>query len=159
MGQKLGAVSLWGSWVPFNTMWPEPRPTSVPSGILLSSGLATAIGSPSNTVTPGLRSVSLPSGNLIHPAICPQQTWAENWGGSCCAPLKDDMQRFFTKLIKVVSSCLLQYKPICVTNFDKLRCKMLKRRSLVVFFSIAILRKSSSYVTSYQDALVSFAFY
>ena len=43
------------------------------------------------------------------------------------------MQRFFTKLMKkVVSSCLLQYKPVCVTNFDKLRRKMLKR-SLVVF--------------------------
>jgi len=24
---------------------------------------------------------------------------------------------------KVVSSCLLQYKPICVTNFDKTRPK------------------------------------
>jgi len=34
---------------------------------------------------------------------------------------------------KVVSSCLLQYKPICVINFDKLHRKMLKR-SLVVFF-------------------------
>ena len=33
---------------------------------------------------------------------------------------------------KVVSSCLLQYKPVCVTNFDKLHHKMLKR-SLVVF--------------------------
>jgi len=46
--------------------------------------------------------------------------------------VKGDMQRFFTKLIKVVSSYLLQYKPICVTNFDKLRRKMIKR-SLVVF--------------------------
>jgi len=34
---------------------------------------------------------------------------------------------------KVVSSCLLQYKLICVTNFDKLRHKMLKRTSLVIF--------------------------
>jgi len=34
---------------------------------------------------------------------------------------------------KVVSSCLLQYKPVCVINFDKLRRKMLKRTSLVVF--------------------------
>jgi len=33
---------------------------------------------------------------------------------------------------KVISSCLLQYKPICVINFDKLCRKMLKR-SLVVF--------------------------
>ena len=28
---------------------------------------------------------------------------------------------------KVVSSCLLQYKPVYVINFDKLRCKMLKK--------------------------------
>jgi len=34
---------------------------------------------------------------------------------------------------KVVSSCLLQYKPICDINFDKLHCKMLKRRSSVIF--------------------------
>jgi len=27
-------------------------------------------------------STSLPSGILIHPAVCPQQTWAENWGES-----------------------------------------------------------------------------
>jgi len=60
---------------------------------------------------------------------------------------------------KIVSSCLLQYKPACVINFDKIRRKMLKRTSLVVSFSIAILRKSSSCMTSYQDALVSLAFY
>jgi len=34
---------------------------------------------------------------------------------------------------KVVSSWLLQYKPICVINFDKLRRKMPKSTSLVVF--------------------------
>jgi len=49
--------------------------------------------------------------------------------------LKGDMQRFFFYKIeeKVVSSCLLQYKHICVTNLAKLWLKMLKRRSLVVF--------------------------
>ena len=36
-----------------NTMWHGPRPTSVPSGI------------------------------LIHPAIWPQQIWAKNWGRLC----------------------------------------------------------------------------
>ena len=47
--------------------------------------------------------------------------------------LNGGLQRFFTKIDeKVVSSCLLQYKPVCVTNFDKLRRKMLKI-SLVVF--------------------------
>jgi len=35
-------------------------------------------GSPSNTMLPG--PTSLPSGILIHPAVWPQQTWAENWG-------------------------------------------------------------------------------
>jgi len=47
----------WGSWSPSNTMLPTPRPTSVPSGI------------------------------LMHPAVWPQQTWAEKWGG-CCAPFR-----------------------------------------------------------------------
>ena len=40
---------------------------------------------------------------------------------------------------KVVSSCLLQYKSVYVINFDKLRCKMLKSKRLVVF-CIVILR-------------------
>ena len=42
-------------------------------------------GSPSNTMSLGPRPTSLPSGILIYPAVWPQQTWAENWGGS--APL------------------------------------------------------------------------
>jgi len=36
-------------------------------------------GSPSNTMWPGPRPTSIPSGILIHPAVWPQQTWAENW--------------------------------------------------------------------------------
>jgi len=36
--------------------------------------------SPSNTMLPGPRPTSVPSGILIHPAIWPQQTWAESWG-------------------------------------------------------------------------------
>jgi len=59
---------------------------------------------------------------------------------------------------KVVSSCLLQYKTVCVTNFDKLRHKMLKKKEFSGLFSIAYLRKSSSYVTSYQYALVFLRF-
>jgi len=39
-----------------------------------------AAGSPSNTMSPGPRPTSTPSGILIHPAVWPQQTWAENWG-------------------------------------------------------------------------------
>jgi len=70
MGRKLGAVPLWGgeAGFPSNTMWPGPRPTSVPNGI------------------------------LIYPAVLPQKTWAADymdarkacarkfrkWGG-CCA--------------------------------------------------------------------------
>jgi len=46
---------------------------------------------------------------------------------------KGDMQVFHKIDEKVVSSCLLQHKPVCVINFDKLRHKMLKRRNLVVF--------------------------
>jgi len=36
-------------------------------------------GSPSNTKSPGPRSTSIPSGILVHPAVWPQRTWAENW--------------------------------------------------------------------------------
>jgi len=44
------------------------------------------------------------------------------------------MQRFFHKIDeKVVSSCLLQYKLVRVTDFDELCRKMLKGRCLVVF--------------------------
>ena len=46
---------------------------------------------------------------------------------------KGDMQRFITRLIKSTFSCLLQCKSVCVTNFDKLCCKMLKSTSLLVF--------------------------
>ena len=37
MGRKLGAVLLLGElhWYPSNTMWPGPRPTSAPTGILI----------------------------------------------------------------------------------------------------------------------------
>jgi len=38
-------------------------------------------GSPSNTKSPGPRPSSIPSDILIHAAIWPQQMWAENWGG------------------------------------------------------------------------------
>jgi len=53
-GPKIGGCApFWGGEAgsSSSTMWPEPRPTSIPSGI------------------------------LIHQAIWPQQIWAENWGG------------------------------------------------------------------------------
>ena len=56
MGRKLGAVPLFG-------------------------GAAT----PSNITSPGPRFTSVPSGILIHPAVWPKRTLAENWGS--CAPL------------------------------------------------------------------------
>jgi len=34
---------------------------------------------------------------------------------------------------KVVSGCLMQYKPACVINFDNYAAKSLKRTRLVVF--------------------------
>jgi len=37
-------------------------------------------GSPSSTMWPASKPTSIPSGVLIHPAIWPQQIWAENWG-------------------------------------------------------------------------------
>jgi len=37
-------------------------------------------GSPSNPMSSGLSHFSTPSGIFIHSAVCPQQTWAKNWG-------------------------------------------------------------------------------
>jgi len=37
-------------------------------------------GSPYNSTLPGPRSTSVATGTLIHPAVWPQQTWAEKWG-------------------------------------------------------------------------------
>jgi len=39
-----------------------------------------AAGSPSNTKSPGPRPTSIPSGILIYAAIWPQRIGAENWG-------------------------------------------------------------------------------
>jgi len=78
-------------------MLPGPRPTSVPSGTLtiqpfdhnrygpkIGEGLCPfffgGAGSPSNTKSPGPRPTSISSGILIHPAVWPERTWAENWG-------------------------------------------------------------------------------
>jgi len=96
MGQKEGAaVPLsGGSWAPSITKWPGLRCTHVPTtkwhldppfghnrhlpkivGLCPFGG-----GSPSNTMWPGPRPTSTSSGVMIHPAVWPQQTWAENWG-------------------------------------------------------------------------------
>jgi len=39
-------------------------------------------GSPCNTMWPESRHISIPSGILIHQVVWPQQTWAENWEGA-----------------------------------------------------------------------------
>jgi len=75
---------------PSSTMWTGPRPTSMPSGILIHAavwrnrhvtqigpppgsasflGEGGAAGSPSNTESPGLRPTFVPSAILIHPAV------------------------------------------------------------------------------------------
>jgi len=44
-------------------------------------------GSPSNTMWPGPRPTTVPGGILIHQAVWPQQTWAEKCGGGLLCPL------------------------------------------------------------------------
>jgi len=102
MGRKLGRGSapFWGRGAgsPSSTMWPGPRPTSVPSAILIHPavwsqqtwtenwGCARFSGGGSwrtaatNTKSPEPTPTSIPCSILIHPAIWPQQTLAENWG-------------------------------------------------------------------------------
>jgi len=90
-GRKLGELDTHVTQC--NTQW--PRPTFVPSGILIHPaawpqqtwaenwGLCPfgGAGSPFSTIGPGPRPTSMiPSGILIHSAVRPQYTWAENWG-------------------------------------------------------------------------------
>jgi len=83
-------LSVEGAGSPSNTMSPGPRPTSVPSGILMHPAfwpqytraenwgcaifLEGGPESPSNTMWPGPMPTSLPSGTLIHPTVWPQYT-------------------------------------------------------------------------------------
>jgi len=82
MGQKLGGLCPFGGegGSPSNTMW--PRPTFVPSCILVHNTWAEnwgllcppfwrgGSGSPSNTMSPWPRPTSVPSSILIHPTLC-----------------------------------------------------------------------------------------
>ena len=52
---------------------------------LLGGGAVT----PSNTTSPGPRFTSVPSGILVHPAVGPQRTLAENWTRGC-APFGEE---------------------------------------------------------------------
>jgi len=81
IGRKLG-VPLWGRCAgsPSSTMWPGPRPTSLPSGILIThpfghnkqaenwGGCAPL----EKYVWPGPRPTSMPSFIVIDPAVSPQ---------------------------------------------------------------------------------------
>jgi len=81
MGRKVGGccVPFRGAGSTSNTMWPGPRPTSVPKSTLIIF-FGGGAESPSNTMSTGPR----PTSTLIHPALWPQQTWAENCG--CLGP-------------------------------------------------------------------------
>jgi len=78
-----------GHGCPSKTMWPGPRPTAIPSGILIHPAvwpqqtwaenwaavpLLGGTGFPSNTMWPGQRPTSVPSFILIHPTVWPQYT-------------------------------------------------------------------------------------
>ena len=90
-----GSTPFGGARSPSNSMWPRVEayfPTKWhldPSSRLATIDMGRKLGTmpllggggtPSNTMSPGPRPTSLPSGTLIHPAVWPQQTWAENWG-------------------------------------------------------------------------------
>jgi len=93
MGRKLGGgcALLGGSGSLSNTKSPGPRPTSIPSDILINlavfattdmgqnweEGQGSWVSTPSNIVSPGPRPTSVPSGMLIHPSVWPQQTCAK----------------------------------------------------------------------------------
>jgi len=72
---------------PSNTMSPKPRPTSIPSDILIHPVVWSqqtwanplffwggVVGSPSNTLWPEPRPTSMPSFILINPTVWPQYT-------------------------------------------------------------------------------------
>jgi len=56
----------------------------VPKSGWLCPFLGGGAGTQSNTKSLWPRPTSLPSSILIHPAIWPQQIWAENWGDGLC---------------------------------------------------------------------------
>ena len=102
MGRKLGRglrpLFGEGAGSPSNTKSLGPNPSSIikwyfdPCSHLAAIDMGRKLGaplpfwgSPSNTKSPGLRPTSIQSGILMHPAVWPQQIWAENCGD--CAPL------------------------------------------------------------------------
>jgi len=76
-------------------------------------------GSPSNPKSPGLRPTFVPSGILIHPAVWPQETWAENWGLCTMfyiAPCPEHIQSAQTCITQIylqITPCLHFYRQHC----------------------------------------------
>jgi len=99
-GKTAMTLSGGGSGTPSNTTSPGARFTSFyhrtkwyldPSSRLATIDIGRKLGgavpflmggaeSPSNTKSLRPRPTNIPSGILIHPAVWPQRTWAENWG-------------------------------------------------------------------------------
>ena len=98
-GPKIGWPKIWGLCPPFgewgagspsNTKSPGPRPTSIPSDILIHAAIwpqpmwaengglcpfrGGGAGSPRNTMWPGPRPTCMPSFILIRPTVWPQCT-------------------------------------------------------------------------------------
>ena len=57
---------------------------------------------PSNTMWLGPRSISVERGILIHPAVWPQQTWAENWG---LCPFSEELGPHLTQCGRGLPPC------------------------------------------------------
>jgi len=100
-GPKIGGGTPFlgrGRRAPSNTMSPEPRPTFVPSCIMVHQPFGQNRHGPKiggggcapflerelrphlTQKSPGPRPTSVPSSILIHPAVWPHRTWAENCG-------------------------------------------------------------------------------
>ena len=58
-------------------VWPQQTLAEICGGLC---PLGDGAGSASNTTLPRPRPTIVPSGILIHPIVWPQQTWAEHWG-------------------------------------------------------------------------------
>jgi len=69
--------------------WTEPLPPVWGEG---------GAGSPSSTMWPGPRPTSVPRAILIRPAVWPQQTWAENWELQIASPMPYLLLRHATLL-------------------------------------------------------------
>jgi len=102
MGRKLGSCAFYGgARSPSNTIWTGPRPTYIPSVILIhpafwlqymgrkwgllcptpfsrGEGVGSWVSILQNAAW--AEAYLVPSDILIHPAVWPQQTWSENWG-------------------------------------------------------------------------------